>query len=252
MPWPQVTNHLRFICSLFFHLKLVSTSFCQWSPGALIGHCCAFGVNKSVWHVGHRSRGTCTNSQISSSLCELLQFSRFCLFRLWTRGTFLRSCLTTPKTLWWDLPGWTDALSALWVTSPKWLLVSKLKDCQISGCAFLLCWLYVLLLWFQAVWTSTLQWREPDLSVSVTRSTSLSSLLWMCLASCRVFFETVVLTVDQLQTVTHALLFQTGTAQEYGGIIRHGAKLLYAYAEATVPKITVITRKVCGPSLLKV
>lgn len=37
----------------------------------------------------------------------------------------------------------------------------------------------------------------------------------------------------------------TGTAQEYGGIIRHGAKLLYAFAEATVPKITVITRKVC-------
>lgn len=36
----------------------------------------------------------------------------------------------------------------------------------------------------------------------------------------------------------------TGTAQEYGGIIRHGAKLLYAFAEATVPKITVITRKV--------
>ncbi len=38
--------------------------------------------------------------------------------------------------------------------------------------------------------------------------------------------------------------FLPGTAQEYGGIIRHGAKLLYAYAEATVPKITVITRKV--------
>lgn len=35
-----------------------------------------------------------------------------------------------------------------------------------------------------------------------------------------------------------------GTNQEYGGIIRHGAKLLFAYAEATVPKITVITRKV--------
>ena len=35
-----------------------------------------------------------------------------------------------------------------------------------------------------------------------------------------------------------------GTAQEYNGIIRHGAKLLYAFAEATVPKITVITRKV--------
>jgi propionyl-CoA carboxylase beta chain len=37
-----------------------------------------------------------------------------------------------------------------------------------------------------------------------------------------------------------------GTAQEYGGIIRHGAKLLYAFAEATVPKITVITRKAYG------
>lgn len=38
--------------------------------------------------------------------------------------------------------------------------------------------------------------------------------------------------------------FLPGTAQEYGGIIRHGAKLLYAFAEATVPKITIITRKV--------
>lgn len=37
-----------------------------------------------------------------------------------------------------------------------------------------------------------------------------------------------------------------GVAQEYGGIITHGAKLLYAYAEATVPKITVITRKAYG------
>jgi propionyl-CoA carboxylase beta chain len=40
--------------------------------------------------------------------------------------------------------------------------------------------------------------------------------------------------------------FMPGTAQEYGGIIRHGAKLLYAYAEATVPKITLITRKAYG------
>ena len=38
--------------------------------------------------------------------------------------------------------------------------------------------------------------------------------------------------------------FLPGTHQEYGGIIRHGAELLYAFAEATVPKITVITRKV--------
>jgi len=37
-----------------------------------------------------------------------------------------------------------------------------------------------------------------------------------------------------------------GTAQEHGGVIRHGAKLLYAYCEATVPKITVITRKAYG------
>jgi propionyl-CoA carboxylase beta chain len=40
--------------------------------------------------------------------------------------------------------------------------------------------------------------------------------------------------------------FLPGTRQEYGGIIKHGAKLLYAFAEATVPKITVITRKAYG------
>ena len=40
--------------------------------------------------------------------------------------------------------------------------------------------------------------------------------------------------------------FMPGTAQEFGGIIKHGAKLLYAYAECTVPKVTVITRKAYG------
>ncbi|MEO2047938.1 MAG: acyl-CoA carboxylase subunit beta [Pirellulales bacterium] len=40
--------------------------------------------------------------------------------------------------------------------------------------------------------------------------------------------------------------FMPGTAQEYGGIIKHGAKLLFAFAEATVPKITLITRKAYG------
>jgi acetyl-CoA carboxylase carboxyltransferase component len=40
--------------------------------------------------------------------------------------------------------------------------------------------------------------------------------------------------------------FLPGTAQEYDGIIRNGAKLLYAFAEATVPKLTVITRKAYG------
>jgi len=40
--------------------------------------------------------------------------------------------------------------------------------------------------------------------------------------------------------------FMPGTAQEYGGIIKHGAKLLFAFAEATVPKVTIITRKAYG------
>jgi propionyl-CoA carboxylase beta chain len=40
--------------------------------------------------------------------------------------------------------------------------------------------------------------------------------------------------------------FLPGTEQEYGGIIKHGAKLLFAYCEATVPKLTVITRKAYG------
>lgn len=44
--------------------------------------------------------------------------------------------------------------------------------------------------------------------------------------------------------------FLPGTAQEYGGIIRHGAKMLYAYSEATVPKVTLITRKAYGGSYL--
>ena len=44
--------------------------------------------------------------------------------------------------------------------------------------------------------------------------------------------------------------FLPGTEQEYGGIIRHGAKMLYAYSEATVPKITVIIRKAYGGSYL--
>jgi propionyl-CoA carboxylase beta chain len=49
-----------------------------------------------------------------------------------------------------------------------------------------------------------------------------------------------------LLTVEDVPGFMPGLAQEHGGIIRHGAKLLYAFAEATVPKITVITRKAYG------
>lgn len=44
--------------------------------------------------------------------------------------------------------------------------------------------------------------------------------------------------------------FLPGVQQEYGGIIRHGAKMLYAYAEATVPKVTLITRKSYGGAYL--
>lgn len=44
--------------------------------------------------------------------------------------------------------------------------------------------------------------------------------------------------------------FLPGTDQEYGGIIRHGAKMLYAYCEATVPKITLVTRKAYGGAYL--
>ncbi len=40
--------------------------------------------------------------------------------------------------------------------------------------------------------------------------------------------------------------FLPGTGQEYGGVIKHGAKLLFAYGEATVPKVTVLTRKTYG------
>ncbi|MFX8891390.1 carboxyl transferase domain-containing protein, partial [Acinetobacter baumannii] len=44
--------------------------------------------------------------------------------------------------------------------------------------------------------------------------------------------------------------FLPGVAQEHGGIIRHGAKMLFAYAEATVPKITLIARKAYGGAYL--
>jgi propionyl-CoA carboxylase beta chain len=64
--------------------------------------------------------------------------------------------------------------------------------------------------------------RPRGLCASAMRSKSRSSPSSMCRASCR------------------------ASAQEHNGIIKHGAKLLFAYAEATVPKITVITRKAYG------
>jgi propionyl-CoA carboxylase beta chain len=53
-------------------------------------------------------------------------------------------------------------------------------------------------------------------------------------------FETPILTLVDVPG------FLPGTSQEYGGVIKHGAKLLFAYGEATVPKVTVITRKAYG------
>ena len=70
--------------------------------------------------------------------------------------------------------------------------------------------------------TSTRRSRRRASSASATPSTSRSSRSRTCPASC------------------------PARVQEYGGIIRHGAKLLYAFAEATVPKVTVITRKAYG------
>ena len=49
-----------------------------------------------------------------------------------------------------------------------------------------------------------------------------------------------------LLTIEDVPGFLPGTNQEYGGIIRHGAKMLFSYSEATVPKVTVITRKAYG------
>jgi len=49
-----------------------------------------------------------------------------------------------------------------------------------------------------------------------------------------------------LVTLTDTAGYLPGVGQEHGGVIRHGAKLLYAYSEATVPKITVIVRKAYG------
>ncbi len=53
-----------------------------------------------------------------------------------------------------------------------------------------------------------------------------------------------------LLTIVDVPGFLPGTSQEYGGIIRHGAKMLYAYSEATVPKVTLITRKAYGGAYL--
>ena len=50
----------------------------------------------------------------------------------------------------------------------------------------------------------------------------------------------------QILTLVDVPGFMPGTSQEYGGIIKHGAKLLYAYADCTVPKVTLITRKAYG------
>jgi len=60
--------------------------------------------------------------------------------------------------------------------------------------------------------------------------------------------QTVGVIANQPMVLAGCLVpgFLPGTSQEFGGVIKHGAKLLYAYGEATVPKVTVITRKAYG------
>ena len=72
-------------------------------------------------------------------------------------------------------------------------------------------------------------------------------------ASARLYIVTMIVQITICDAFNIPILtfvdvpgFMPGTDQEYGGIIKHGAKLLYAYAEATVPKVTVITRKAYG------
>lgn len=113
----------------------------------------------------------------------------------------------------------------------------------------------------QAAWISTHQLKGLALSAFVMPSTFQLSHLWMCLDFCQVFSELFALIcpscvffffffgIRKKKLMNYKSLWLTGTAQEYGGIIRHGAKLLFAFAEATVPKITIITRKVCWERL---
>ncbi len=67
-----------------------------------------------------------------------------------------------------------------------------------------------------------------------------------CSDKCARFIRTCDAFNIPLLTICDTPGYLPGTAQEYGGIIRHGAKILYAYSEATVPKITLVTRKSYG------
>ncbi len=67
-----------------------------------------------------------------------------------------------------------------------------------------------------------------------------------CSDKCARFIRTCDAFNVPLLTICDTPGYLPGTAQEYGGIIRHGAKILYAYSEATVPKITLVTRKSYG------
>ena len=87
-------------------------------------------------------------------------------------------------------------------------------------------------------------WWEtsPQFSLDVSISTHLSRRLDSS--------GPVTASISPIVTFVDVPGFLPGTVQEWGGIIRHGAKLLYAYAEATVPKLAVVTRKAYGGAYL--
>lgn len=169
------------------------------------------------------------------------------LTRLLTRGSFSKSCQHRRRTSSSASPEWTAALSASSPTSPKWPPVNF----YISFITYY----YLLTLDILCLIGGTLWWNGRRICAlqSVLQIWILYHFICKQCAGCLDIDASVkgarfVRFCDAFNipiiTFVDVPGFLPGTAQEYGGIIRHGAKLLYAFAEATVPKITVITRKV--------
>lgn len=142
-----------------------------------------------------------------------------------TVKSFSRSSRTMPRTLSSVLVVLMATLSALLPTSPRLLLVrGSLRRKKIK----LWQWLVSFLLDSCSILTfHTFSLGTLDINASVKAA--------RFVRFCDCFGLPVVTLVDVPG-------FLPGTAQEYGGIIRHGAKLLYAYAEATVPKVRSLPR----------
>lgn len=127
---------------------------------------------------------TCAFYNILISACS--QIFQSPIFRSRMRRSFLKLCPTTPKTLWWDLPVWMDALWGFWVISPKWPRVSEISIIDLNMWRTHLDFAVHFYPVCQVVWTSTPQWRELALFASVMLSTFPSSRLWMCQVFCQV------------------------------------------------------------------